>query len=275
MAAFPHLAAAMSEVPPLSRHPEALPKAALVTGGGKRIGRAIALSLSRQGYALAVHYGRSADAAESVAAEIREAGGRAVTLQADLSREAEVRRLIPQAVEALGPLGVLVNNAATFEMDQIATATRESWDYHIEPDLRAPFALIQDFAAALPTDQGGAVINMLDERVWNLTPYFVSYTVAKAGLWTLTRSLALALAPRVRVNGIGPGPALPSPRQSDRQFEEMWSSMPLGRGTSPEEICRAVEFILGMPSMTGQMIALDGGQHLGWALPQKRQTPVE
>jgi NAD(P)-dependent dehydrogenase (short-subunit alcohol dehydrogenase family) len=248
---------------------------ALVTGAGKRIGRAIALSLGRQGWKVAVHYHGSRSAAEEVVQEIRSGGGDAVALQADLSREEEVLRLLPEAERALGPITLLVNNASVFEMDKIETATRDSWDRHIETGLRAPLVLIQELSQRLPADAKGNVINMLDERVWALTPYFLSYTVAKAGLWTLTQTLALGLAPRIRVNGIGPGPTLPSPRQTDEQFREQWRRMPLGRGTTPEEIARAVEFILAAPAMTGQMIALDGGQHLGWAVPQLRRIDPE
>jgi NAD(P)-dependent dehydrogenase (short-subunit alcohol dehydrogenase family) len=249
--------------------------AALVTGAGKRIGRAIALSLARQGWKVAVHYHGSRAAAEKVVEEIRSVGGAAIALKADLTREAEVLRLLPEAEHALGPVTLLVNNASVFEMDKIETVTRDSWDRHIETGLRAPLVLIQELARRLPAEAKGNVINMLDERVWALTPYFLSYTVAKAGLWTLTQTLALGLAPRVRVNGIGPGPTLPSPRQTEEQFREQWRRMPLGRGTTPQEIAQAVDFILSAPAMTGQMIALDGGQHLGWAVPQPRRIDPE
>ena len=252
---------------PMTSHPDSYPRAALVTGAAKRIGRSIALALAQDGWAIAVHYGQSSEAAEALVAEITANGGQAVALQADLAREAEVATLVPRAVESLGPLGCLVNNAATFRLDQVDDATRESWDHHLEPNLRAPFVLTQVFAQALPADQGGAVINILDQRVWSLTPYFVSYTLAKAGLWTLTRTLAMALAPRIRVNAIGPGPVLPSPRQSQEQFDRQCAAMPLGRGAEPEEIAAAVRFLLSARAMTGQMIALDGGQHLGWAQP--------
>ena len=194
-------------------------------------------------------------------------GGKAVALAADLAEETEVKRLLPRAAAALGPIGVLVNNASIFENDTVATATRDSWDRHLAVNLRAPFVLIQEFAAHLPAEAGGLVVNLLDERVWSLTPYFVSYTLTKSGLWTLTRTMALALAPRIRVNGIGPGPTLPSPRQSPEQFLDRCRRMPLGRGTSPGEIAAALRFILSAPAMTGQMIALDGGEHLGWAQP--------
>ena len=187
-----------------------------------------------------------------------------MALRADLARETEVTGLLPAAEAALGPIGVLVNNASVFERDEWHDATRASWDRHIETNLRAPFVLMQDFARRLPPAAEGAVVNMLDQRVWSLTQHFVSYTVAKAGLWTLTRTMALALAPRIRVNGIGPGPALPNARQTQAQYARQSASVPLGHGTSPDEVARAVVAILGLPAMTGQMIALDGGQHLQW-----------
>jgi NAD(P)-dependent dehydrogenase (short-subunit alcohol dehydrogenase family) len=246
-----------------------VPKAALVTGAGQRIGRACALALAEAGYAVAIHYHRSGKAAEAVAEAIRDNGGQAVAIAADLADEDAVTALVPRAMAALGPIGVLVNNASVFEGDTVATATRDSWDRHLAVNLRAPFVLIQEFARHLPAEAGGLIVNLLDERVWNLTPYFVSYTLSKAGLWTLTQALALALAPRIRVNGIGPGPTLPSPRQSREQFAEQCSMMPLRRGTGPEEIGAALRFLLGAPAMTGQMIALDGGQHLGWAQPRQ------
>ncbi|MHA1154208.1 MAG: SDR family oxidoreductase [Alphaproteobacteria bacterium] len=248
-------------------HPDDCPRAALVTGAGRRIGRAIALDLARAGWAVAVHYNASAQAAEEVVAEIEAGGGRAVALRAELSDEAQVAALVPDASAALGPLGCLVNNAATFENDSVESADRASWDRHMEPNLRAPFVLTQAFARALPEAVGGVVINLLDQRVLNPTPFFLSYTLSKAGLWSLTQTLAMALAPRVRVNGIGPGPALPSARQTPEQFARQCAKMPLGRGTNPEEICAAVRFILAAKAMTGQIIALDGGQHLGWAQP--------
>jgi NAD(P)-dependent dehydrogenase (short-subunit alcohol dehydrogenase family) len=163
----------------------------------------------------------------------------------------------------------LVNNASAFEMDKVDTATRESWDRHIETGLRAPLVLSQAFAQQLPEEIDGNIINMLDQRVWKLTPYFLSYTVAKTGLWTLTQTLALALAPRIRVNGIGPGPTLPSERQSAEQFRLQQAAVPLKRGPALDEIAATVRYILATPSLTGQMIALDGGEHLGWAQPAR------
>jgi NAD(P)-dependent dehydrogenase (short-subunit alcohol dehydrogenase family) len=242
-----------------------LAPAALVTGGARRIGRALVHALAEAGFAVAVHYNAAAQAAEETAAAIRASGGSAVTLAADLADERAAAELVPRAAAALGPIGVLVNNASVFENDTVETSSRDSWDRHMAVNLRAPFLLIQQFAMHLPPDAGGLVVNLLDQRVWNLTPYFVSYTVAKAGLWTLTRTMALALAPRIRVNGIGPGPTLPSLRQSREQFLDQCRLMPLRRGTDPTEIAAALRFIMAAPAMTGQMIALDGGQHLGWA----------
>jgi NAD(P)-dependent dehydrogenase (short-subunit alcohol dehydrogenase family) len=186
-------------------------------------------------------------------------------LHADLGVESEATALVDAAGAALGPVGVLVNNASTFERDEWDDVTRSSWDRHLEPNLRAAFVLMQAMARALPTDAQGLIINMLDQRVWSLTPHFISYSVAKAGLWALTQQMALALAPRIRVNAIGPGPTLPSPRQTPEQFRRQCESVPLRRGTTPEEVGRAVLALLSLPSMTGQMIALDGGQHLQWS----------
>jgi NAD(P)-dependent dehydrogenase (short-subunit alcohol dehydrogenase family) len=241
---------------------------ALVTGAAQRIGRAIALDLAGHGHAVAVHYHRSAAAAASLVEKIAAAGGRALALEADLAQEAAVERLIPAAA-ALGPVTLLVNNASLFERDEPLSVTRASWDAHLEVNLRAPFLLSQQLARQLPAGTEGNIVNLLDQRVWNLTPHFTSYTLSKAGLWTLTQTLALALAPKIRVNAIGPGPALASTRQTEEQFRQQQTSTPLRRGTSPAEICAALRFILASPSMTGQMVALDGGQHLGW-----RQGPL-
>ena len=248
-------------------------RSALVTGGARRIGRAIALTLAAHGWDVAVHYGTSRDDAEALADEIRRRDRRAAAVAADLTRETEVATLVSRAAEAVGPLSLLVNNASAFDRDDALNVTRVSWDRHLETNLRAPFVLMQEFARQLSANVEGSVINILDERVWNLTPYFTSYTVSKAALWTLTQTMALALAPRVRVNGIGPGPTLPSPRQSDEQFRQQVELLPLRRGTTPDEIARTVMFILESPSMTGQMIALDGGQHLNWA-PTSRVPPA-
>lgn len=237
---------------------------ALVTGGARRIGRDIALGLAAAGWDVAVHYHSSDADALALCDEIRGNGGRAEAFAADLMNESETATLVDRAAKSLGPVTCLVNNAAVFERDAADSVTRESWDRHMETNLRAPFVLMQGLAASLPEGRAGNIVNILDERVWNLTPHFVSYTLSKAGLWCLTQTMALALAPRIRVNAVGPGPTLPSPRQTAEQFHRQETIMPLGRGATPGEVAEAVRFILAAPAMTGQMIALDGGQHLGW-----------
>lgn len=248
--------------------PPLIPLTALITGGAQRLGKAMALALAAAGFDIAIHCNASTDAAEAASGEIRALGRRSTVLCADLSGEDETAALVPRAQAELGPIGVLINNASAFERDEWHDATQATWDAHMAPNLRAPFVLTQQFARALPSGAEGLIINMVDQRVWSLTPHFVSYTVSKAGLWALTQTMALALAPRIRVNAIGPGPALPSPRQSREQFERQAASVPLGHGTSPDEVGRAALAILSLPSMTGQMIALDGGQHLQWASVQ-------
>ena len=235
---------------------------ALITGAGRRIGRAMALELANRGWAIGVHYNQSADDAQAVVETITGGGGKAIALAADLAVEAAVESLIPKCSAALGTTTLLVNNASLFENDSLESATHDSWSAHMAINLRAPLVLTQGLVAGLSGEDSGNVVNMLDQRVWNLSDNFLSYTASKAGLWTLTRTLALACAPRVRGNGIGPGPALPSARQTQAQFDAWCARMPLGIGTTPEEICRALAFILDSPSMTGQMIALDGGEHL-------------
>jgi NAD(P)-dependent dehydrogenase (short-subunit alcohol dehydrogenase family) len=255
--------------------PAKIPRVALVTGGAQRLGRAIVLALAQAGFDVAIHFNTSREAAQETWAEVRALGRRAVLLQADLGDEAQAERLVREATDQLGPVGVLINNASRFDRDEWHDVTRESWDAHMGANLRTPFVLIQGFALALPADSEGVVINMIDQRVWSLTPHFVSYTVSKAGLWALTQTMALALAPRIRVNAIGPGPALPSPRQTEALFAKQSASVPLGHGTSPAEVARTVITILGLPAMTGQMIALDGGQHLQWAPVQNVAGPEE
>lgn len=245
------------------KHLSDIPRTVLITGAAKRIGRALAEDLGARGWAVAIHYNGSAKEADEVAALVRKSGARAVTLQGDLARHQDVEALVPAAIEALGPIGCLINNASIFERDQAPTVSLESWERHQAVNLRAPLFLSQAFAKQLPDAASGAIINIIDQRIWRLTPDFMSYTVSKTGLWTLTQTCAMALAPRIRVNAIGPGPTLPSPYQTQAQFDNQRARMPLGRGTTPSEICTAVRFILEAPAMTGQMIALDGGQHLG------------
>jgi NAD(P)-dependent dehydrogenase (short-subunit alcohol dehydrogenase family) len=238
---------------------------ALVTGAAKRIGRAIALELAHAGYDVALHHHQSAEEADALVRQIAAIGRRAIPIAADLEDEAAVLRLLPRAVEALGPVTVLVNNASRFQRDEALDVTRAGWDAHMAVNLRAPFVLIQEFARHLPETREGAVVNLVDQRVWNLTPHFVSYTVSKTGLWTLTQTMALALAPRIRVNAVGPGPTLPNERQTEAQFRSQWSSLPLQRQIDPADVARTVRFLVEAKAVTGQMIAVDAGEHLAWA----------
>jgi NAD(P)-dependent dehydrogenase (short-subunit alcohol dehydrogenase family) len=237
-------------------------KTALVTGAARRIGRSIAIDLAAHGWRVAIHYRGSKDEAEQVAQEIRSKGGEAAALGADLSNINDVRSLIGRCAETLGAPTCLVNNASEFLLDSITTLTPEDWDIHLDINLKAPVFLAQSLYLSLPGDVEGNVINICDQRVWRLTPQFFSYTISKAGLWTATQTLAQAMAPRVRVNAIGPGPVLKSVHQTEADFAGEVGATLLQRGPALEEITRAVRFILATPSMTGQMIALDGGQHL-------------
>lgn len=256
------------------------PDAALVTGGAIRLGSALVRKLAERGADVAIHCHSNRDAAESLAEEIRGKGVQAAVLVADLLDRTATAGLVTAAKAALGrPLTVLVNNASIFEHDTVTTATAESWDRHIGSNLRAPFELTQAFAAQAPKAVRGpddqprpvaAIINMLDQRVLKLTPEFATYTIAKAGLWTLTRTAAQALAPDVRVNAIAPGTTVRGIRQSTKHFAEQRAATILGRGANPEEISAALAYILDAPSLTGQLICLDGGQHLGWRTPDVR-----
>ncbi|MGH1351354.1 MAG: SDR family oxidoreductase [Methyloligellaceae bacterium] len=237
---------------------------AIVTGAAKRIGRVLSLELARHGWDIGVHYHQSLDEAESLAGEVRKTGRQAILLQADLSSTSDVQEIVPQCISSLGTPALLINNASLFENDRIEDLTDESWDAHINTNLKAPVLLSQAFANALPQDISGNIINIIDQKVQNLTPYFFSYTISKAGLWTATQTMAQALAPHIRVNAVSPGPVLQSIHQTEEQFARQYRSTPLQRGTTPEEIASAVQFILNAPAMTGQMIILDGGQHLSW-----------
>ncbi|MCA8883653.1 MAG: SDR family oxidoreductase [Rhodobacteraceae bacterium] len=252
-------------------------QAALVTGAGKRLGRAMALALADAGHDVAVHYASSREAAEEVVAEITARGRKAVAVGADLLDEAQTAPLVSRASAALGaPLTVLVNNASIFEHDDMGSATRESWDRHMESNLRAPFVLTQEFARQVPKADSdgegeplarGLVVNMIDQRVRKLTPEFASYTIAKMGLWALTRTAAQGLAPHVRVNAIGPGPTLQGGRQSADAFAQQRAATILGRGVNPSDITAALIYFINAPAVTGQILCVDGGQHLGWETP--------
>ncbi len=241
--------------------------AAFITGAAKRIGRQLALDLAADGWDVVVHCHQSLAEAQSVAALVRAKGRRATVVEGDLAKAATPDQLIATAIQHLGPLTALINNASIFEPDDVGEITLDSWTRHMDTNLRAPVMLAQAFARQVPKSVNANIINIIDQRVWKLNPRFFSYTLSKSGLWTATRTLAQALAPNIRVNAIGPGPALPSARMDDAEFRKQEKLTLLGRGTSPAEISNAVKFILLQQSMTGQMIALDGGQHLAWQTP--------
>ena len=252
-------------------------KRALVTGAGKRLGRAMALYLAERGYDVAVHYASSSDAADEVVGLIHGMGRSAFALQADLLDLDAMEGLLPRAVDALGgQITCLVNNASIFEYDTVQTATRDSWDRHMNSNLRAPFVLSQTMAAqgltAQPDTTGepvavGLIVNMLDQRVRKLTPEFMTYTLAKMGLWAFTQTAAQAMTPHIRVNAIGPGPTLQGARQSQAHFEAQRAATVLQRGATPTDITAALGYFLDAPSVTGQLLCVDGGQHLGWKTP--------
>ena len=249
--------------------------AALITGGAVRLGRAMALRMAERGSDIVVHYASSDSGAKEVVAEAQVLGVNAVALQADLLDEGAVAALVPRAAAALGkPLDALINNASIFEYDNMETATSDSWTRHVDSNLRAPVFLTQAFAKQAPEAghdgeplASANVINLIDQRVRKLTPEFLTYTIAKAGLWAFTKTAAQALAPRIRVNGIGPGPTLRGTRQTEEHFANQRKATILERGASPEEICRALDFILDSPGFTGQLLCIDGGQHLAWRTP--------
>ncbi len=243
------------------------PKTALITGAAKRLGRAIALDLARHGWNVGLHFNTSEKEARATEADALTAGVKVALLKADLSRESESEGLVARAVAELGPLTALINSASIFENDDWYSADRASWDKHMETNLRAPFVLAQQFAKQVPRGSNGAIVNLIDQRVLKPTPQFISYSVSKAALFWLNTTLAQALAPKVRVNAVGPGPVMRNERQSAADFGRQRDATLLGRGAEPQDVCDAVHYLLSAPNVTGQMIAVDGGQHLAWQTP--------
>ena len=240
---------------------------ALITGAARRIGRALALTCAEAGYDVAVHHRGPPDEAEAVAAEIRELGRKSAPVSAELTDELDTSTLVGRAAQALGPVTLLINNASVFRDDRIQTLTIESWKAHMQTNLRAPILLAQAFAAELPDSVEGLIVNMLDQRVWKPNPQFFTYGLSRSALWTATQVMAQALAPRIRVNAIGPGPTLPSIHQTPGDFEAEAHNVPLQRRSSPEDVAHALRYLIEARQVTGQMIAVDGGQHLAWKTP--------
>lgn len=242
-------------------------RAAIVTGGARRIGRAIVEDLVAEGWAVAIHCNRSKAEAETLAADLSGRGARVGVVVADLSDLAAVAGLMRQAEDLVGPISLLVNNASEFEPDSAIALDPVRFERHMRVNLVAPCTLASDLAARLPEGRDGVVVNLVDQRVWRLTPSFFSYTLSKSALWTATQTMAQGLAPRVRVAAIGPGPTLANQRQRPEDFTEQTDALLLRRGPALAEITAAVRFIVDTPSFTGQMLALDGGQHLAWQTP--------
>ncbi|QGM98903.1 SDR family oxidoreductase [Methylocystis parvus] len=240
----------------------------LVTGAARRIGLAVAGRLAREGRPVVLHASqRSAEEAELAAQAIRQHGGRAGVAVADLANGDEVERLVDFAARAFGPLTLLVNNASIFEVDAARDFTVESYERHMAVNLRAPLILARDFAAALPDGMQGAVVNIIDQRVWRLTPRYFSYTLSKSALWTATRTMAQAYAPHIRVNAVGPGPVFPNEALGEKDFEIETRGVPLGHAAEISGVVDAVIYLSKAKSVTGQMIAVDAGQHLAWRTP--------
>lgn len=240
---------------------------ALVTGGARRIGRAIVEKLAGAGYAVAVHHGDSREDAEALLEALEAGGAKACLLTADLVDPAAVASLIPAAEAALGPVTLLVNNAASFVADDVRSLDIAAWNRQFSINLRAPSQLIGIMAERLPVDAKGAVVNIVDQRVWKLTPQYYSYTLTKSALLTATRTLAQALAPRIRVNAVGPGPTFPNSYDGLDRLDQEAAGTLLGHRVAPDEIAEAVLYLARANSVTGQMIAVDAGQHLGWRTP--------
>ena len=240
---------------------------ALVTGGAKRIGRAIVEDLAAHGFAVAIHCNRSRVEADVLAAAINAGGGRAAVIAADLTDMDAVGDLVGQAQAALGPLSLLVNNASLFEDDSVLDFDWRAWDRHFAVHVKAPALLARNFARALPEGQVGLIVNMIDQRVWRPTPRYFSYALSKSTLWTATQMMAQSLGPRIRVNAIGPGPTLKNARQDDSDFAAQVDGLILKRGPELPEFGATIRYLWEARSVTGQMIALDGGQHLAWQTP--------
>lgn len=236
--------------------------AALVTGAARRIGRVLALSCADAGFDVAIHCRVIDDDAESVAAQVRAKGRKAALFTSDLRKESETAPLISAVEAELGPVTLLVNCASVFEEDAFASMNRHSWDLHMETNLRGPLVLAQAFARRITGARRGLIVNILDQRVLRTRPAFFSYSLSKAALWEATRMMAQALAPQIRVNGIGPGPVLPSIHQDGDDFDQEVVATLLARPVDPAEIAQALRYLIDAPSVTGQMIAIDSGQHL-------------
>jgi NAD(P)-dependent dehydrogenase (short-subunit alcohol dehydrogenase family) len=247
--------------------PETARKTALVTGGARRIGRAIAIDLAQMGFAVAIHYRSSKADAEALVTKISDRGGHAAAFEADLARPEETQAMFNEVLDRFGPVDLLVNNASIFGEDDLHDFDWETWEEHFSVHVKAPVLLSRLFAEALPANARGLIVNMIDQRVWKLTPRFFTYTLSKSALWTATQTMAQALAPRIRVNAIGPGPTLLGERQKQADFDAQVKGLILERPAELSEFGATIAYLWNAASVTGQMVALDGGQHLAWETP--------
>jgi len=236
----------------------------LITGAATRVGKAIALHFAERGWNIALHYFRSSSKAKKLKKIIEQNWVKVALIKADLKNSKQTEKIITIARKKLGTIDCLVNNAALFEKDDIANFTAKSWNDHLNINLHAPAILTKQFAKQAPKKTVSNIINIIDQRIFNLTPYFMSYTVSKSGLETLTRTMAMRLGPNIKVNAIAPGPTIKSKRQSDRHFRNQVRSTLLKRPVRSEDICDTVEFLINNNSVTGQIIAVDSGQNLSW-----------
>lgn len=237
-------------------------RVALVTGASQRIGAALARALAAEGWAVIVHYRGGREDAQAVVAGIRDSGGRAAAVKADLAIRGQRSTLVARAASHFGPLTLLVNNASSFEPDSVFDLDDKLWDRHLAIHVEAPAFLSRDFAAQVPDDIQGNIVNIIDSRVLDLTPNYFSYTLSKAALWTMTQTMAQSLAPRIRVNAIGPGPTLRDSGQTDAAFRKSQASAPLGYAAGAADICDALLYLVAARPVTGQLIAVDGGKHI-------------
>ena len=237
----------------------------LITGGSQRIGASISERIAKEGWDVVIHYNKSKKQAFRLKRKLSLYNVKISCIKANLSKESDLKKLFTYAKKEMGEITCLINNASTFELDNIENIKKKDWDYHLNTNVWAPIFLIQQFIKNLPKKKDGNIINILDQRVINLTPFFTTYTLTKSMLWTLTQTLAMSLAPQIRVNAIGPGPTIKSKRQTNIQFKRQYKSVPLKKSVNPSEIANTVLYILKSKSLTGQLINIDSGQHLGWA----------
>ena len=250
--------------------------ATLITGGSKRIGKSISKRLASENKNIIIHYNKSKKEANELCKELnKNTNIISSTVRADLSKPAQIKNIFNILKKKSIVVDCLINNASTFNYDNLKKMTPSSWNNHIVPNLYSPLLLSKEFAKALPPKKDGNIINIIDQRVLNLTPHFLSYTVSKSGLWTITKTLALELAPKIRVNAIGPGPTIKSKFQTEKEFRLQCQSLPLRVGATPEHVAETISFLLKVKSITGQLIALDGGQHLGWGQVNKNTKVLD